>query len=261
VNLASGIYAGWIRHRRHAPKRNEFRYRIFMMYLDLDELEQVFGLSRWWSLRGPAPVRFARSDYFGDPTRPLAECVRDRVEEGLGRRPTGPVRLLAHLRYYGYCFNPVSLYYCFAPDGKWLEAILAEVTNTPWNERHTYVLDARPEHHSGDTMRFQLAKEFHVSPFLDMDLTYDWRFHSPGEKIAVHMEDHEDDRLVFDATLSLQREEITPRSLRRILLRHPWMTLQVIVAIHWQAVRLWWKRVPFFPHPDKRSPVGHGGNP
>jgi DUF1365 family protein len=138
--LASCLYEGWVRHRRHAPHAHAFRYRIYMLYLDLDELDRVFA-GRWlWSVNRRNLAQFRRSDYLGDPTIPLAEAVRARVREALGRAPTGPIRLLTHLRYFGHCFNPVSFYYCYAEDGTTLDTIVAEITNTPWKERHSYVL-------------------------------------------------------------------------------------------------------------------------
>ena len=185
----SAIYEGHIRHRRFAVRNHEFRYRLAMAYIDLDELPTLLGgrLTR----RRPGLVRFRRSDYLGDPRTPLADAVRTRVEQDLGHRPEGPIRLLTHLRSFGHCFNPVSFYYCFAPDGETLEAVVAEVTNTPWGERHAYVLPA-----SGD-----MDKALHVSPFMPMDQRYTCRAPAPGETLSVHIESRQDGRLAFDATL------------------------------------------------------------
>ncbi len=250
--LSSALYTGWVRHRRHAPRAHAFRYRLFMAYLDLDELPAVFGRHPLWSLDGPAAVRFERSDYLGDPSRPLAAEVRDRVQAVLGRRPAGAVRLLTHLRTWGVCFNPVSFYYCF-DDHDRLDAILAEVTNTPWQERHGYVLDARAGRSGrrGRAYRFDLTKQLHVSPFFSMDQRYDWQFREPGAALAVHMNNLERGERVFDATLSLRRRELTPRAMTAVLVQYPWMTARVITAIHWQALRLWLKRVPFHSHPAR----------
>jgi DUF1365 family protein len=243
-----------------------FTYRIFMVYLDLDELDRVFE-GRWlWSAHRPAPARFRRADYLGDPSVPLAEAVRDRAEELTGRRPEGPVRVLTHLRYFGYIQNPVTFYYCFEPDGERVETILSEITNTPWGERHTYAvtaeaLSAAPSASAGDAegpapvtdRRHHFDKAFHVSPFMDMDHRYGWRFSEPAETLRVHMENHDASGKVFDASLSLRRHEITGVSLASALTTYPLMTARVALAIYWQALRLWLKRTPFFTHPAKRT--------
>jgi len=247
--MHSALYTGWVRHRRHAPRAHAFRLPLFMVYLDLAEIEQVFGLHPLWRLDGPAAVRFDRRDYLGDPAADLATAVRDRVEAALGRRPAGAVRLLTHLRTWGVCFNPVSFYYCFDGDEQ-LDAIIAEVTNTPWGERHGYVLDARADRH-GRAYRFDLAKALHVSPFFPMDQRYDWLFRAPDASLAVHMNNLQGRQRVFDATLTMQRRELNPRSMTAVLLQYPLLTVRVIAAIHWQALRLWLKRVPFFSHPAK----------
>lgn len=246
--MHSAIYTGWVRHRRFAPRAHSFRYRLFMMYLDLAELDRVFQ-GRWlWSSRHPALAWLRRADYLGDPRVPLDQAVRDRVEQQTGARPQGPIRMLTHLRYFGYCFNPVTFYYCFDPDGSRVEATVAEVTNTPWSERHAYVLrddSSAP----GRAQRFRFAKRFHVSPFMEMSLDYDWRFSAPADTLAVHMINRKDGLDVFDATMSLERRDLSGPALAAVLTRFPLMTAKVSAAIYWQALRLWWKRAPFHPHP------------
>ena len=244
MGLKSCIYEGWLRHRRFVPVRHEFRNRLFLVYLDLDELPRVFRRRWLWSARRPAPAWFRRADYLGDPRVPLADAVRDLVEERTGQRPAGPIRLLTHLRTFGYVFNPVSFYYCFDAEDRNVETAVAEVTNTPWNERHAYVLPQR-----NGVRRHRFRKEFHVSPFFGMDFRYDWTLPEPGPRLFVHMENHRPDGRHFDATLSLQRREMTGPVLARALLRYPFLTLRVTASIYWNALRLRWKRCPFHAHP------------
>ena len=246
---ASAVYTGRVRHRRHAPRPHAFEYRLFHLYLDLDELPRLFEGRRLWRYEAPGVATFRRADYLGDPAVPLADAVRDLVAARLGRRPLGPIRLLTHLRYFGFCFNPVSLYYCFDRAGRDLDAIVAEVTNTPWNERHAYVLDAARGRHRGQSRRFRFEKAFHVSPFIGMDCAYDWRFTLPGQRLVVHMENHTPAGRLFDATLILRRRELSTATLARLLVAYPPITAKVMAAIYIQAARLWIKRTPFFPHP------------
>jgi len=249
--MHSAIYEGAVHHRRRTPRPHAFRHRLFFLYLDLDELPELFR-GRWlWSSSRPNLSWFRRADYLGPAEVPLREAVLDRVESELGRRPTGAVRLLTHLRTAGYVFNPVSFYYCHG-EGDRLEAVVAEITNTPWSERHAYVLDAR-EGGDAETLRWRFPKQFHVSPFHDMDQVYEWSFGRPGESLAVRMENHEDGELVFDTGLALRRRPITGRSLAGVLLRHPLLTFRLHLAIYWQAARLFLLRTPFFTHPRKRG--------
>lgn len=251
--MNSCIYRGSIRHRRLGPVPHTFRYRMFMMYLDLDEVPEVFDGKILWSARRPALAWFRRADYHGDRATPLAEAVRNTVAAQTGSRPDGPIRVLTHLRYFGYVMNPVSFYYVFDKTDTQVETIVAEVNNTPWNERHAYVLSAENDEGTGDKKRYRLDKRFHVSPFLDMNMKYDWRFSEPGRGLAVHMENVTESGKLFDATLVMKREELTSGSLSRALARFPWMTARVVVGIYWQALRLYLKRVPFYTHPTKRE--------
>jgi len=251
--MQSCIYEGQVRHSRFTPVEHAFRYRLFLMYVDLDELPNLFR-GRWlWSASRAAVARFRRDDHVGPADQSLAESVRDLVELETGSRPAGPVRLLTNFSYFGYCFNPVSFYYCFAEDGGSLEAIVAEVNNTPWGERDTYVLPAKASAGTGRTWRFSPKKKMHVSPFMPMEVDYDWRFSMPGRRLGVHMANTRDGQPVFDATLSLQRTEITARSLARVLMTFPMMTVKVIGAIYWQALRLWIRRCPLYTHPMKKD--------
>lgn len=251
--MYSAIYEGTVRHRRFAPVRNEFAYRLFMMYLDLAELKEVFRGHLLCSTEHFNLAYLRRKDHLGDPAVSVDEAVRLLVAERTGTRPAGPIRLLTHLRYFGHCFNPVSLFYCYDPPGQRVETIVAEITNTPWHERHCYVLPETMNEHHQAWKRYRFPKVFHVSPFIGMNVDYDWRFLEPGERLQVHMEDYAGGRKLFDATLSLRRRPITGVGLARVLARYPLMTVQVAAKIHWQALRLWRKGAPFYVHPRKRK--------
>jgi DUF1365 family protein len=258
----SCIYHGRVRHRRFEPRWHEFTYGLFLMYLDLDELPHLFDGRWFWSNERPNIASFRRSDYFGDPSVPLAACVRSLVQERLGRRPDGPIRLLTHLRYFGISFNPVSFYFCFDSDGSSIDAIVAEVSNTPWGERYCYVLDARDERQQGSKQTFRFRKSFHVSPFMPMDVEYTWRFVRTQSRLVVHMDNSRSGTKFFDATMTLERRALSASTMAGVLLRHPLMTAKVVAAIYFEAARLALKRIPFFPHPnldlkEKRSPLRH----
>ena len=245
---ASAVYDGWVHHRRHTPVEHGFSYRHAMVLLDLDELPGVLDRHPLYSARRAAPAQFRRADHMGDRRRPLADCVRELVEERTGARPEGPVRLLTTLRTLGHNFNPVSFYYCFGQDGERVEAVVAEVTNTPWGERHCYVL-----RRDGETvMRDTMEKAFHVSPFIGMEGRYDWRVTEPDGRLLVHIDERDRDGLrVFDATLSLERRALSRAQLTRMLVRFPAASLRVVFLIYWNALRLKLKRAPYHPHPGR----------
>ena len=255
--MHSCIYEGTIRHRRFRPRPNMFQYRLFFMLLDLDELPSLFDIHPLWAYERFNLACFRRRDHFGDPKISLKQAVAELIEEHIGQRPDGPIRLLTHLRYFGHCFNPASFYYCYNSTDTAVETIVVEIHNTPWGERHCYVLGAEHNEHPVEYWRrHRFQKVFHVSPFIDMDISYDWRFREPGDSLSVHMIDYENGKKLFDASLALQRRDITARSLTRVLFQYPVLTGKVVTMIYWQALRLVLKRTPIFTHPKKRQPSG-----
>lgn len=244
--MNSALYTGWIAHRRFAPTAHAFRYRIGLIYLDLDEQEAVLGLSPLAGKSRLAPFSFRETDYLKTYTQTgmrLIDAVRQQVGIALGHTPQGAIRVLTQPRSWGLSFNPVSFFYCFEADGT-LAAVLCEVTNTPWRERYHYVLPAQ-----GDGFQHvTVAKAFHVSPFLPRDLQYRMSFSAPDARLGVHMADWQGELKLFDATLNLQRTPLDRAGLHRYVRQFPWMTAKTCVAIYWQAVRLFLKRTPIFSH-------------
>lgn len=192
MNSNSGIYEGVVRHRRYEPVDHRFAYRLFMMYIDLDELPTLFR-GRWcWSTGRFNLAWFRRRDHLGAPHVSLADSVRDLVMARIGVRPSGPIRLLTHFRYFGFAMNPISVFYCFDQQEN-LEFVVAEVNNTPWGEQHCYVLDVREGQREGcssSLLHAHNSKEFHVSPFMTMDYDYRWRLTKPGRSLALQIFNH-----------------------------------------------------------------------
>lgn len=247
--MHSAIYRGYVRHRRFQPRAHRFVYEVFMMYLDLDEIDAVLAKSPLWSAKPWRPARFRREDFLGDPAVPLKQAVRERIHEATGEWHEGPVRLLANLRYFGFLINPISCYYCF-DNNENLRYVVAEVTNTPWNERVSYVLPADPQERF---LRARFAKAMHVSPFNPMDMLYRWCSNTPSKLLSLSLETERDGAVHMDASMALKRHQISGSSLASILLRHPWMTAKVAAAIYYEALKLWIRRNPFYDHPASRS--------
>ena len=242
---ASCIYEGTIRHRRREPAK-DFKHRLTLLYLDLDELPGLLG-GRLAASR-PGLLRFRRRDYLGDPDLPLDQAVRGRVTELGGRPPDGPIRLLSQPRSFGVAFNPVSFYYCLRDDGDGVDSVLAEVTNTPWGERHCYLLRARDG--SSTLLEGKFAKQLHVSPFMGMDHIYRARASAPGPTLSVHIESLRAGAVAFDATLAMERRELTPASAARLTARYPAATARVLALIYGHAVGLKLSGARVHPHPE-----------
>jgi len=267
--MHSCLFEGWVQHRRHQPVQHQFRYPLYMLYFDLDELETVFAGAKLWSTSRPAPMWLRRRDHVFNNHRdePLRETIEEIIHRSGRTPPAGAIRMLTGLRCMGFLVNPVTFFYCFNKDNR-LETVVAEVQNTPWRERHCYVLDPFDRQSTS-------PKVFHVSPFMPMELRYRWRITEPASGLTVRIEnlpgaagspgdtDHEpagavDNRTtlkpVFDATLHMKRSEITAGSLNRLFWRRPMMTWRVAAGIYWQAFRLWRKSAPFHKHPGGAPP-------
>jgi DUF1365 family protein len=266
--VRSALYEGTVRHRRLGGTaagetlRYEFRHRLFMAYLDLGELPRALEGGLLSSARRPALAWFRRADHLGEPTVELAESVRELVAERTGHRPAGPIGLLTHLRCFGHNFNPVSFYWCFTADGERVQAVIAHVTNTPWGESHSYVLeiDAPSDHGGAQLARGSFEKQLHVSPLMGMAHVYDLRMSAPGERLSVHIESASagsggEPVPVFDATLSLARREWSPRELRRLLVRYPLQTVGILARIYSHALRLRLRGAVYHAHPRGTVPA------
>ncbi|MCE8043875.1 hypothetical protein BZY95_00320 [Billgrantia desiderata SP1] len=248
----SRVCHGRLQHRRHLPRRHRFEYAVWMMWLDLDELPELFDGVPGFSARRPALARFRREDYLTPFAPPLAEVARAEVCRQLGQAPQGRVCLLTQLRTLGSGFNPISLYYLYhrEVEGGALGAVLGEVTNTPWRERTRYACAVEPGRHAHAA---EFTKSLHVSPFMPLDMTYRWRFDTPGETLALHMETWRQGERHFDASLTLTMRPATRSALLAALARQPWMNLKTLAAIHYEALRLWAKGVPVHDHPQRKE--------
>ena len=245
---------GRVHHERQSVRRHGFHRSVGFYELDLTKGPDEFACWPLASARFPAWLWFRRHDFLEPSTPSLDQAVRDRVEAELGRRPVGRVRLVTQVRTLGYLFNPVSFYLCEDGAGD-LEAFVAEITNTPWGERHAYVLDARQAESLGEGgLRWRFDKQFHVSPFFDMEQVYEWTVYSRGSRLTVHMTNLEAGEPVFTAGFEAECRPLTKGVLAWSSLRHPLQPLRIHLAIYLHAARLWLKRVPFFTHPTKRFP-------
>jgi DUF1365 family protein len=245
----SALYEGTVRHARFGDPSHAFTYRVLMAWLDLSELPGALDAHPLWSARRRAPIAFRRQDFHGDPAIPLDQAVRDTVETTLGTRPAGPVRMLAHLRTWGWSFNPIVFFFVFAPDGSEVEALVAEVTNTPRHERHAYVV---PVHATEVRQPVRFPKALHVSPFLDMDLDHSLSFTAPGAAdLRIRMDDWRGGDRVLAAELDLHRLPLDRPTMGRALRQHPLPAQRVSAGIYWEALKLRAKRAPVSSRPHQ----------
>lgn len=240
--MKHGLYVGTIAHHREIPVDHRFQYPFFMWLLNLDELDEIPSLGRWFSRSHWALSRFHRPDYYGDPALPLADAIRQRMEELTGEPVSGQVCGLMNMRTLGVYFSPVNFYYGFDGEGNFTH-FLAEVSNIPWNERHQYAHSVGNDKNSPSH-----PKQFHVSPFNSVQQHYHWKIGTPGENVDVQLGVSDERGHIFTATLNLQRHPLTLTSVRRQLLRKPAMTFFIVAGIYWQAFKLYRKGVPYVPY-------------
>ena len=252
MTMHSCLYEGFVRHRRYDPVTHCFQQQLYMAYLDLDELQREL-VDVVKSKERFSPVSFRRSDHFGSPHKPLTQSIRELVGKSTGRIPQGPIRLLTQLRVWGHYFSPLNMFYCFDQDDAEPATIVAEVSNTPWMERHMYVLWSGNRLDGSQSLKFSHPKSFHVSPFMGMDQIYNWSIGIPGDTLQVGIHSTENSQRLFSAALSLKRRPLNRAALRRLQIRYPLITLKTVTAIYFQALRLWKKNCPFYPHPKKNS--------
>lgn len=249
--MHSCIYKGQVSHQRFEPRPHSFSYSLFMMYLDLDELPTLFDNYLLWKIEKPALASFRRNDHYGDKSIDLKTMIRNLIKDKTGTVTDGPIRLLTHFRYAGHIFNPISVYYCFSKHDEQLTHVVAEVTNTPWKEKHCYVLPIENNEQSSSTPAHK--KEFHVSPFMDMNMDYHWKVHAPDQFLKLNIESITDNKKMFNASMQLKRIEINSKHLASTLINFPLMTIKVVAAIHFEALKLWLKGIQYIPHPKNHS--------
>ncbi len=256
------LFKGWVQHKRVKPQPHSFRYRYFQIWLDVEQEGVIDILSSFWSSKKLNLVRYRRQNYLPDDDS-LYDTICRKIKQETNQNFQGKAYLLGSLSYWGYCYNPVCFYFCYNEERK-LEYILSEIHNTPWGERFTYVHNlskaesddqltdpANTDNHRSGHSKFKFEKQFHVSPFMPMNINYDWTFNITPNKVIINMNLQQDNNLIFNAAMNLTNAELNTQTARKIALRYPFMCINVLFAIYWQAFRLWLKKTPFYGHPNK----------
>lgn len=255
--MHSQVALGSITHHRYAPRLHHFKYRLSMLYLELDEASDAFRCHPLWSWNRRNLACILRDDHLRHPAKDLHEAVRSVICDFSGIRPTGPISLLTQPRYWGYCINPISVYFVWSEDRSRLEWLLLEVNNTPWDEQHPYVLQIDAE--VGQPISLDFAKHLHVSPFMEMDLNYRLRFLlSEKQTLSFCLENWKQQDRIFSAALNLTFAPLSRRNLSQLLFTYPFMSLKVAAAIYWQALKLKLKGTPYIARPGKHKPHTSG---
>ncbi len=240
------IYQGTIAHTRFSSKLHRFTYKTNMLYLDLDELQSAFLGKLFWGYNKPNLASFYRSDFYGDKRKTIKNSIQSLLLNKINLHHKGKVFLLTTIRYFGFAFNPVSFYYCFDESSN-IQAIISHITNTPWNEKHVYVHDCRNK--PSMSKKFEFDKDFHVSPFMPMNINYSWVFSPPKDFLYVSMDSYNNDKLIFNATLKMTKKAWSNFILNKILFLSLPMSIKSTVLIYFNALILFIKRAKFFPHP------------
>lgn len=252
--MKSCLYVGEVEHRRFVPVRHEFRYRVCYFYLDLEEIDRIFRVPFLLSKNSWGILSWWRKDYIHPTDRPIKEVVADAIRKETGEEFSGKIRMLTNVSYFGFCFNPVSFYYCF-DESENLRYIVSEVTNTPWRERNIEVYPFRGEKKTVQ----KHPKSFHVSPFMQMEIDYTFVLNKPEESLHILMQNRPTggSELIFDSTLDLRRVELTRTGLVSHFFRFPFETLKTVAGIYWQALVLYFvRKTPFHSHPDQNARIG-----
>jgi DUF1365 family protein len=251
---ASALYAGHVMHQRLRPRRHRLRYRLFMLLLDLDEIDALDTRLRLFSRNRRNLFSFRDTDYGAGDTTPLRVQIEAHLRAAGLASQVGAIRLLTIPRVLGFAFNPLSVYFCHRPDGD-LAAILYEVNNT-FGQRHSYLLPVDAD--AGLPIRQTTAKMFHVSPFMDMDMTYAFRVVPPADRLGIAITGTDGDGPIITAALAADRTALTDRALLRAFASYPLVTFKVVGGILWEAIRLWMKGVPVRhrPPPPDRNVTG-----
>lgn len=241
--MKAGLYQGDVEHKRFLPVAHSFSYGVSYYFINLQKIDEVFNSSFLFTHNSPGLVSFWDKDYLTD------KQIKDYVLKE-SKQKVDQVYILTNPSYFGFCFNPVSFYYCYDQEDH-LIYVLSHITNTPWGEKHLQLFKIK----EGVQNRFEFQKDFHVSPFMPMEMKYTWIFENPTEKLTVYMQNRMqgENKLFFDSNLKLERLEMSLRNQLLTFAKFPLITFKTIAAIYYQAARLYIKNVPFYTHPSKRE--------